>query len=466
MKKYIFKIGVLTLLTVGVTSCSKDSLDPELSTSRDLDNDPIKSLTDLDYLINGMMKKMAVAPYYGRDYIIFNEARTDNAYSIGSSNRFVTVSEMNVKIGEAYPADTWLAIYQVILNANYVINATEIQDGKIAVEGNQAVIDDYRGQALVGRALGHFDLLKLYGQHYVDNQGGKDALTIPYVNKVPKNPNMIFEMTNVRNTLAEVRVKIYADLDEAILKITNTDKTKITKQAALGVKSRVALYFATYFPEDYQVALTSAELAIAEGGSVISAADFKGQFSGNIVNVNSVFELAFPSDDHLGNNGLHQIYNGTSYGDIVAQRNVDSLYVANDVRKTILGTVAGNLRNLGKYTAFADNVIIMRYEELLLNAAEAAIDIDPALSLDYVNQIRNKRNIDPLVSISKDDVLLERRKELIFEGFRYDDLMRLKRDVPHNPRLTETILYGDYRTAFPIPLSEINASGMEQNFGY
>lgn len=460
MKKNIIKLVLLSIMMMAIVSCSKDSLEPEVKTERDLNSNPISSVTDLKYIANGMYKRMRVAEYYGRDYIIFNEARTDDAYSIGSSNRFVTVSEMRVNIGDAYPSDTWTAIYRVISNANLIINADN-------VTGDSELINDYKGQALATRAMAHFDLLKLYGQQNIDGQGGRNALTIPYVKIVPANSQEASEMTNVRNTFAEVRDLIYADLDEAIQKIANTsNKTKISKQMVLGLKSRIALNFASFYPEDYQTVLESAQLAISEGGSVIPAVKFDEQFSGNVVFENSIFELAMPSDDNLGNTGLFEIYNGEAYGDIVAQSDVASIYEPNDVRLTILANDGTYLRNVGKYTSYADNVIIMRLEEILLNAAEAAIHVNPSLVLDYLNQIRAQRNVAPLTTAGINDVLLERRKELIFEGFRFDDLMRLKLAVPVNPRLTDAYPYGHFRTAFPIPLSEINANDMQQNYGY
>lgn len=460
MKKFILKISLLSLATIAIVSCSKDSLEPELAVDRDLNTSPINNETDLRYVANGMYKRMRNVAYYGRDYIIFNEARTDNAYSNGNSNRFVTVSELRVNTGDAYPSDTWTFIYRTILNANLIINANQ-------VAGDSDVINDYKGQALAARALGHFDLLKLYGQHNIDGQGGVNALAVPYVKIAPANSQEAEAMTNVRNTFAEVRDLIYADLDEAIDNISNsTDKTKITKQMALGLKSRVALYFASFYPQDYQVALTSAQLAIAEGGSVISAANFQNQFSGNVIYENSIFELAMPSDDNLGNEGLFEIYNGAAYGDVVAQDDIIDIYEASDIRLNILAQSGSFLRNVGKYTAYPDNVVLMRLEEVILNAAEAAAHVDPSLVLDLVNQIRANRGVPLLTSANINDVLAERRKELAFEGFRFDDLMRLKMAVPSNPRLTDVYPYGHFRTAFPIPLSEINASAMQQNFGY
>ena len=75
--------------------------------------------------------------------------------------------------------------------------------------------------------------------------------------------------------------------------------------------------------------------------------------------------------------------------------------------------------------------------------------------------------------------MLERRKELAFEGHRYIDLKRLGADagVPGTDRdATDgansnaisplNILLGDYRFTLPIPQAEININPLIQNPGY
>lgn len=464
MKRLYFKISLILLASIGTISCSSDALDPTLYNDRDLDNSPISTETDLQYLLAGMYKRMRAAEYYGRDYIIFNECRTDNAYSAGYSNRFRNVSEMNVLITAAYPNDTWNAIYRVILNANYAILAEN-------VSGNEEAITDYKGQAYLGRAVAHFDLAKLFGQQHVAEGGGANALTVPYIVNYPKNSSEGLEFNFDRIKLAELRTKVYQDVDKAIEMISNTDKKSFTKQAAYGFKSRMAVYFATFFPEDWQVALDAAEQAIAVGGganSVIEKGDFIKQYEGNVVDVNSVFQLAMPSNDNLGNNCLSEMYNGANYGDIVAQDTIKSIFEPLDVRTEVYGLDSyGDFKNLKKYPTYSDDVIVMRYEEILLNAAEAAFNLgQTSKASEYVNFIRVKRGVDPFTVITIEDLLEERRRELMFEGLRFDDLMRLKQDVPANPVLTEEVLYGSSKLAFPIPLNEINASGMQQNIGY
>ena len=66
-----------------------------------------------------------------------------------------------------------------------------------------------------------------------------------------------------------------------------------------------------------------------------------------------------------------------------------------------------------------------RYAEVLLNAAEAALELGQAdKALDYVNQIRERAGIAPLSSLVLDDLKQERRVELAFEDHRLWDLKR------------------------------------------
>lgn len=123
MKKIVISILSVVVFTSTIVSCSSDSLEPSLEQSRDFNLNPPSTVSDLQLLANGMYKRMVAVAYYGRDYIIFNEARTDNAYSTGASNRFLNVSQAAVTASAAFPTDTWTQIYRVIANANLIINS-------------------------------------------------------------------------------------------------------------------------------------------------------------------------------------------------------------------------------------------------------------------------------------------------------------------------------------------------------
>ena len=161
------------MLIIGLSSCNDNSLEPRLTQSKDLEQNT-KTLEDLRTVLNGGYDRMQHPSYYGRDMIIYGEARSDNAFSNANSNRFVTVSQMKMIITDAYPNNTWNKIYEVIGNANIVIN-------KQGATGDAAQLSHLKGQAYAMRALCHFDLLRLFGQHFITAQGGMNALGVPYV---------------------------------------------------------------------------------------------------------------------------------------------------------------------------------------------------------------------------------------------------------------------------------------------
>ena len=71
-----------------------------------------------------------------------------------------------------------------------------------------------------------------------------------------------------------------------------------------------------------------------------------------------------------------------------------------------------------------------RYAEILLNAAEAAFELDqPQLAADYMNQVRSRAGlIIPLIAadMSFDRIVHERRVEFAFEGQYFYDLKRFR----------------------------------------
>ena len=69
--------------------------------------------------------------------------------------------------------------------------------------------------------------------------------------------------------------------------------------------------------------------------------------------------------------------------------------------------------------------IVFRYGEVLLNFAEAAIELDRQTdALNAVNQIRSRAGIKLLNSVTRDQVRHERMVELAFENHRYWDVRR------------------------------------------
>lgn len=140
---------------------------------------------------------------------------------------------------------------------------------------------------------------------------------------------------------------------------------------------------------------------------------------------------------------------------------------------------------------FQTNWVIMRYAEVLLNYAEASYEAgDEAIALTYVNMVRNRVHM-PLIKANgvalKEKIRHERRIELCLEGHRYFDARRWKtaeqdfskpiygisivKDKNSDTKIYTRFKYEDRQFPSkyylqPIPITEIQRSGIAQNIGY
>ena len=454
MKKINILYTLLFIFFISFTSCSTDDLEPSLEQNQSVEGS-IVDVNNLYSVLKGAYSQMTVSGYYGRDLIATNEVRTDNCFSNGNSGRFTTQASFSYTENTGY---FWDEAYSTIADVNIIIN-TDVT----TLTGDQEYGKHLQGQAYAIRALVHFDLLKQYGQI---NTGG--TLGVPYVTEFKGE-----DLFPARNTIAEVKTAIMEDLTNAFNLMSDSffDSSKefMSKYTAKALESRVAIYFG-----DWPTARTAAEAVINSGlYSIISADNFVGSWAGK-GNSNSIFELAYSATDNQGINGLAYIYRQGatgSYGDVQVLANVEDLYEDGDVRAGILGYEGDKLRNLGKYPDLQgyDNVPIIRYEEVILNYAEALFETSGD-ALTQLNLITSNRGATAYTSVTKEDILNERRKELMFEGFRFDDLMRTGSDIEKidfNQNFASTIPHGDFRLAWAIPRAEIDAnSNMVQNDGY
>lgn len=449
---------IITAFTV-LASCSINDLDPVVSNEKDIATN-IRNLEDLQGIANGIYDRMTVTTYYGRNLIIYGEVRADNCFANGRSGRFM--NEAAMKVSPDASNGPWDAMYAVIASCNIIIGRDPVK-----IEGDQQKIRQALGQAYIARAMAHFDLLRLYGQQHV---GG--TLGIPYIREYVSG-----QTAPARNSVDETRVAVFEDIETGLALMTeaNNPKTKqqISTFAGYALKARVALYF-----KEWEKAKTAALAVIGSGKfSVVDSANFVGSWKTKN-NTNSIFELAFSAGDNLGVNGLQMIYRGAQYGDIEVLDNLLTIFDEKDVRKSgaMIGyeTVSGlkRLRNLGKYPSadFSDNVALFRIEEQVLILAEAKFELGEADAIEILNLIPAKRGAASYSAITKENILKERRRELCFEGFRFDDLLRTGSNVPLVDPIRQTHggpEYGSYNLAFPIPRVELNANkNMVQNKDY
>lgn len=464
MKKNIKNKFLLLITGLVLFSCSQEALEPTLAQANTVEN-AIRDVNDLRSLMNGAYNYMSDYRYYGRNLTIIGEVRADNVYANASSGRFITVAEMNLINSTAEANELWRYAYLVIANCNIVINAQN-------VSGNASVINHIKGEAVAIRALAHFDLVRVFGQQHV-NGGNLNSLGVPYIKEFKS-----LDTRPSRKSVGEVKALIYQDLDNALSLLSpsldNSSKFYITTKSVHALKSRVATYF-----KDYSIAKSSCE-AILNDFSIVARAQFRASYNPGNAASNSIFELAQYSNDSNGINGLANIYRGTAYGDIQVINSFisDAGFDTDDIRidPTMIAVQSGRLRNVGKYPSpapFPDNIKVIRYEEVVLNYAEALLGLNNSTdALTQLNRIVSARETTPTLytSATIDNILKERRKELCFEGFRFDDLARHGRNIRVIDNVVQTHggpQYGSYKYAFPIPLAEMDAnSSMVQNFGY
>lgn len=457
MKKYINKtICTALIASLGVvSSCSTEDLNPTLDQQKEAEN-AFTQVSDLESVLKGGYNRMSSAGYYGRDYLVTDEVRTPNVFSNGNSGRFTTQAAFEQLPNGIY---IWDNAYGVVAVANAII---EVDPSTL--EGSQEQASHIQGQAYLMRAIAHFDLLKTYGQQYV---GGD--LGVPYIKEFKGDNDIPARETvdsNVEDIMSDLQMAYdlmdAGTFDSGLI----SSKEFMSKYTAKAFESRVAIQFGMW-----EAARDAAKLVIDSGEySIVEAEGYVDSFDQD-GGSNSIFEIAQSSVDNPGSDRIDFIYRGPTYGDIEVLPLVEDLYGESDVRGNILGYEGDMLRNMGKYPNLSANIIVIRYEEVVLNYAEALFELgDTAEALNWLNEIPEARNAMLYDSVTKENILLERRKEFIFEGLYYWDLLRTGMDIEKvSPlqNITETIPYGDYRLAYPIPLSELDAnSSMEQNPGY
>ncbi|MFD2200257.1 RagB/SusD family nutrient uptake outer membrane protein [Shivajiella indica] len=120
---------------------------------------------------------------------------------------------------------------------------------------------------------------------------------------------------------------------------------------------------------------------------------------------------------------------------------------------------------LGAGPDLSNDFPIFRYSDVLLMKAEAAWrQGNNTVALQFVNQVRERSNADPLTSIDANILLAERGRELFAEGHRRSDLIRFGR---YNDAWWEKAQSAPFRNLFPIPENQLQANpNLRQNDGY
>lgn len=498
------------ILAASLSSCVNDWLDVAPSDGTDADA-ALTSSSDLAAARTGMYAALKgnsnLVDYYGQQFFVYGDVHAGDDYqynNIGGSNRASFYYDMNYQTASEFSSSisssnvAWKSPYIVIGRANRIIAAAEGGALSDAAEA-KATIDQYAAEAKVLRALAHFDLVRIYGKPYTEDQGA--SLGVPLVTGVLES-----NAKPARSTVAEVYTQVVKDLTEAISSnalATETEPGYVSVWGAKAILSRVYLNMG-----DYANALSVAEDIIKnskKSGATLWTRDqyFKAWDASTPNESEFLFRLNVAgSTDSNDLNGIGNLQQREGYKEMVATKKfVDMLtsdpedvrnemflpataakevatYGTNKVYLNKLRGQGGNLRNV-------TIVPIIRLSEVYLTAAECAFrNNDKTKAVEYLNDLVKNRttteaSLATVDNITLERILIERRKELIGEGQRYFDALRNNETITrytseadkgwHKTLSKEAQSFNrDYFKAIAaIPQAEINANpNIKQNTGY
>lgn len=531
MKNIFLIITIFSIFLI--TACSKDFLEVKPQQSV-LAQDVFKSVTTSRAAVNGLYSLLQSYSYYGRDAMIIPEILSDNATrSVRTGNRYTGINTMTHTATDANISRMWSQMYQVVTNANNII-ANEANIKSVATPLEQAEVDQLVGEAYSMRALAYFDLVKFFARPLKFTSDGSH-LGVPLVIKPIANITEV--VYPARNTAAEVYTQIDNDITEALKRLplngnvisggtvnNSLFKIRLNRFATLALKARVAVY-----KEDWTNAadaanqvITAARYNIFSFGSMVQ--DFRTPGNGE-----SIFEVAYNTNDNPGTDSYAYITSQFGYGELLGTRTsmnsrstgvtsttfraLYETYSATDVRRNFIAL--GDRNSLGgetnvplptKYvniSTYAENTKVLRIAEMFLSRGEANARLAIATnntalltsSLADINLIRKSRDTAtatrPYLAVLTgtppagtltataylDSVVVERRKEFAFEGQRLFDLNRTNLSfvkISSGGNATSRLIQYSattssfyQRTILPIPVTQVqNNPQMVQNPGF
>ncbi|TAE47475.1 MAG: RagB/SusD family nutrient uptake outer membrane protein [Bacteroidetes bacterium] len=410
----------------------------------------------------------------------------------------------------------WNTLFTLINQANIVIEGVQTAAAEGIITGEVAA--SYEGEARLMRALAYHELLINFSRPFADGNGSAQGLPIRDF-AVNSPADVDAGIAEGRATVAETYAFILEDLDfaEENLVVTRTGAGRVsraTKGAAIALKTRVKLHkgdWAGVLTEADKLVPAAAPYTSPIGAYTLTAAP-DGPFTNN-QSSEAIFIMENVDTDNPGVNGALPAMLGNpakgGRGLVVVGPAIYNFapWTSTDKRRNLLSN-DGKVYYTDKYkdiTGRGDDAPIIRYAEVLLNAAEAAARLgNTTRGLDLLNAVRNRAvdAADQYTAASFADqkslvqaILDERRIEFLAEGRRWPDIHRLaldadftsngipaktrfgditfaQYDVVTRPAITRglaAIPYADYRFLWPIPADELAQNptlAAQQNPGY
>lgn len=465
MKKYIIKTVIAVFLLTGISGCT-DWLDLKPESEIILD-DFWQSESDVQSVIASCYRGLTEDAVIYR-MMVWGELRSDNlteGAGIASSRYDMRrILEGDLLSSNAY--SSWGAFYSVINYCNTILKyAPDVVNRDFNF--TQSDLHKAQAEALTIRALCYFYLVRSFKE-------------VPWIEEASINDSQ--DYNKPKNTEEFILNRIIEDLKTA-QNYAVTDygklsynKGRITLDAVNSLLADVYLW-----KGDYDNCVKSCDLVLANKKLKLEPANF--MFNRVFYNGNSnesIFELQF-NDNVQRNNPTATLYGktGNPYGELsfpatlaynptenetgafspfnykISSTVIES---QNDIRAKESYTIYGGKFFIFKYAGIArlenvagggiylyrtntSNWIVYRLSDIMLMKAEALVQLDGTdnmkEAIELVNETYLRSNTQPADSLRLTNyttqtamselVLRERQRELLFEGKRWFDLVRMAR---------------------------------------
>ncbi|WP_430810466.1 MULTISPECIES: RagB/SusD family nutrient uptake outer membrane protein [unclassified Carboxylicivirga] len=495
------KISIIFLMMIAFLSACDDVLDKKPYTSMP-EEDVFMSAEGAQVALEGIYNALTGEDYYGRLIYAFEASKGPDFWVEDTGNRFERENAYRESsTSGGYAGDAWDKIYDVIFACNSLL------EGIKSIQGEEAEVTRIRGEATAIRALAYFDLMRLFayppifsvpgGEHYAE----KYKMGVPLLLTKQEHLDALINPPG-REDASVCYDQIVADFDAAILDLQESDimRGKISYEAANALLGRVHLYLGEW--DKAIEACTKAK----DAGDMIAYGIYTSTYFKPFNNEN-IWELGYSETDHLGSNSLNSLVrnptvdipghpddgdvldDGIGYAGYGGSKSLQAILnaVPSDLRSYLIcDNETGRKRGIRKYIGVngahnVHNIPIVRLPEVLLTLAEAEAESNSDLSMaaGYLNEVYKARTDSEYeLPATKEqlieDILLERRKELVLEGHTFWDYFR--RAIPFereeegnvNSEVAE-IDYTQPQVVYPIPQNEMEANKNirgQQNPGY
>lgn len=494
MKK-IKKMLFFSLIVIFTASCD-DAI--EIVQDGEINNETsFRTVANLRSYLNGDI--------YGRvdigNEIAFTSIFTDEV-GVGPSNggQALELHRYFFNANDGYAEAIWLNNYTIINRVNRLIEVSNLVVTTNATD--EAQKQSILAEARTLRALAYLKLMTFYSKDMSDDSA-LGVLLLDFV------PTIDTKLPRVANS------QIYDFMESDLLFAENNllpsavNYKYVTANLVNAIRARMYLY-----RKDYVLAKQYAEAVITGSGLSLSSTAQYTQMWRDLAQGEVIFAASRPSAGAWSNVGSNFFFNtttatGGAFLDMGRNLFNELSSVTGDVRRTVFvdptstidptyltnpNYINSDVLVIDKYPGKASQPLrndlkLFRLSEMYFILAECEVGgATPNLvqAATYIQAIRSARNTvaQPLpvygtAQAAWADILLERRKELCFEGHRYIDIKRLGAlantsidrnitdDIINSTPLTLPVT--DYRFTFPIPQSEIAGNlqlQQQQNTGY